>query len=155
MNRANLSNKSVAAICLSLCAFFVGVFLYLSPESKDYRNRWMILAVGAMMGSIGLKLIADEFRRRIPAELGRAITALCLTVIFFTFGYIPLAAALKHPEGISGGLPLLPSSWNQAVGRWVFLCVGVLSISAAVISFVVGVRWLARYSRARLPSRSS
>jgi len=66
MNRANLSNKSVAARCLSLCAFCVGVSFSLSPESKDYRNRWMILAVGAMMGGIGLKVIADEFGRRTP-----------------------------------------------------------------------------------------
>jgi len=115
-------------ICLGVAVLIV--LTNLIGKSVPAGNEWLILASAAVFFLCGIQLLTDV-KGRISYLLGGTVC-----VLFAALGFY-----VAFPNGtVSGGIPLIPASWNQTIGHFLFGCGAVIAAGLAVYFFTKAVK---------------
>ncbi len=108
---------------LLVIGVFLGIVAWVDKTMLD-KDRWPLTVAAAVFGICGLQLAV--------AAKGRW-TYVFEGVIFALFSYLGFVGALPD-RALSGGLPLIPTTWNQSFGHILF-GVGALITAACAIYY--------------------
>jgi hypothetical protein len=106
----------------------IGVFLVIVAwvdKTMLDKDRWPLSVAAAVFGICGLKL-AVAAKGRWNYVFGG--------VIFALFSYLGFVGALPD-RTLSGGLPLIPTMWNQSFGHLLFGVGAIITAACALYCF--------------------
>lgn len=102
---------------------FVALMPVLRPEAVPVA--WAVVVAGVVFGLAGVSLLTEPKGRAANLLAGLVLAGLSSLGFFAAFG----------PGPIEGGIPLIPTAWNQALGRGLFLGGAILTAAFALWVF--------------------
>jgi hypothetical protein len=116
-------SKRMGYVALACAAFVAGAAL--ASHTVTGSRRLAVLIAAAVFALAGLQLVTSATGRRSQLLGGLACAGLAALGLFAAF----------TPDTVSGGLPFIPESWNQAAGHALFGFGALLTGAMAVYFF--------------------
>jgi hypothetical protein len=117
------THRPTGFLLLALGAF-LGIVAWVDKTMLD-KDRWPMTAAAATFSICGLQL-AIAAKGRWPYVFGG--------VIFTIFSYLGFVGAFSD-RPLSGGIPFIPTSWNQSFGHILFGLGALITAACAMYCF--------------------
>jgi hypothetical protein len=98
---------------------------------SGFANPWLQLAL-----SVACVLVSEFLLKRGATEVANTDSALSWALGALTaagFAVVAFLVAWREKDGWSGGIPFVPTAWNQAAARILFALGGLLALISAVV----------------------